>query len=209
MDINALKKEIAELQKIVTEGMPKVGFSEREPTDGGIIFIEFTLGTYFVSLECRASSKNPRLAEYGLIANREILYGEGADEVYDSTYVVADRVVELLKNKEQTLAWGTKVRQLVRERAKVAKRIFVDKDYISRMTNVPVVWAEKHLEALSKEGKLEPILRLRDPDGHILEGEYKDKNDFPEKVPNRFYSYYYNSEECDVVHGYNIVSEKW
>lgn len=48
------------------------------------------------------------------------------------------------------------------------------------------------------------MVKVLDPDGIII-GVYESKEDVPNTIPNRMFSYYYPKEECDIV---EVIDQK-
>jgi len=62
------------------------------------------------------------------------------------------------------------------------------------------------LSGLADAGKVERVYRVVSPDGVIIGEPYNSPSDVPEKVPDRFYSHYYDADDCDIIPGFQTVT---
>lgn len=49
-----------------------------------------------------------------------------------------------------------------------------------------------------------PCVRVKDPNGCFLEGEYIGVGDIPELIWSRDMSFRYQLDDCEIVHGYSV-----
>lgn len=80
--------------------------------------------------------------------------------------------------------------------------VFVRRFREHRFTEAQVV---AFFETLCEAGRLKPALRVKDPDGVIIGPAYDKREDIPYTVPNRFESYYYPIEACDIFACYQVI----
>jgi hypothetical protein len=51
-------------------------------------------------------------------------------------------------------------------------------------------------------GEMKSVIRVADPDGLLIAGPFESEDEIPERVPNRWFSYYYPLEDCEVIYGF-------
>lgn len=60
------------------------------------------------------------------------------------------------------------------------------------------------LHVLTAHGDVTPKLVVRDPNGHIVEGEFDTADQIPEKLPNRTYDHYFKVRQENILPIYKL-----
>lgn len=87
---------------------------------------------------------------------------------------------------------------------------FIDPKFVVRHNSgVELEGLEDYLDSEVEAGKLKKVVRIADPDGTLIAGPYDSIEDIPDTTfPNRFSSFYYELDDCEIIHGYDRVKVK-
>jgi hypothetical protein len=94
-----------------------------------------------------------------------------------------------------------------------ASKKFVEPMMIHRMLGKVVrdLDFDGSLLLMATDGLIKPVLRVKSPDGVLLEGDWQDGEKIPRRLPDRSCTHTFDvREECEVVAGYafKISGEK-